>query len=361
MLRSLCWLGLALAPACKVVDARAYNLRELHEEDGRHKRIAVQMSDFEYMFRFGFGGLLKRDSDESTAKDPERIKDPLSVCVENLEALAECNFDDENTAAIQIESFARIAALDPWQISRQFSLHELGKAGERLELAAHPWIEPSGPPATPEAVRDALSGLMQALARPQPGVTLPELQPACAAMAALQLDLDGARRALSASALLLDREPKRSPNRAALAELLHDMERRVIHLSLARGAADASPHVRAVAVEASVRALGDERLALEILRLGRQDEPEEVYLTVLALLRARGLPQTSVDDGANPAQSQREGQLELVYDIAVGHPVDRVRVSAMSTLGAVSGSGFQSLREEDWQAWWDARSVPTAR
>jgi len=360
-LRSICLLLLALAPACKVVDARAYNVRELHEEDGRHKRIAVQMSDFEYVFRFGFAGLIQRDSEQTTAKEPERIKDPLSVCVDNLQALSECDSSDTKIGAIQIETYARLAALDPWQISRQYCLHELGKAGERLKLAEHPWVEPVVPAATPEAVRDALSGLMQALARPEAGISLPELQPACAAMTALNLDLDGARRALSAAALLLERQGRRSPNRVELGRLVLELERRVIHLSLARGASDASPYVRAAAVEASVRALGSERLAREILRLGREDEAEEVHLMVLALLRVRGLPQTSIETGTDPAQSQREGQLELLYDIAVGHPADRVRVSAMSTLGAVSGAGFRSLREEDWETWWEGRNAPAAR
>jgi hypothetical protein len=29
----------------------------------------------------------------------------------------------------------------------------------------------------------------------------------------------------------------------------------------------------------------------------------------------------------------------------------------MSALSAVSGSGLQSLREEDWQEWWDLRNA----
>jgi hypothetical protein len=354
-------LLLLLAPACKIVGAREYNLRELHEEDGRHKRVAALMGEVEYAYRFGMGAVLRAINKPELVKDPEKVKDPLDSCVSNLVALSKFNPDNEGVAEIQIETFARIAAEDPWQISRQISLHQLGKAGERLKLADQAWLEPSPPFASPEDVRDALSVMLQSLARPREGITPPDLAQACAAMAALNLDLDGARRALPAAAVLMKREGSRSAKHKPLENLVLDLERRVVRLSLIRGASDSSPLVRATAVEASVRALGSERLAMEILRLGRGDEAEEVHLMILTLLRARGLPQTDFEAQPKLGQSQRDGQLALVYGIAVGHPADRVRISAMMTLGAVSGAGFLSLREEDWQAWWDARPATMAR
>ena len=121
---------------------------------------------------------------------------------------------------------------------------------------------------------------------------------------------------------------------------------------------DTSPLVRAAALEASVRAMGPAYLAQLIPRLGTEPE-EEIQMALLAMIRSVGLP--SATSTADDVQNQREGELALVYKVATEHPVDRVRVSAMATLGEISGSGFKSLREDEWQSWWLARTQPTAR
>ena len=117
--------------------------------------------------------------------------------------------------------------------------------------------------------------------------------------------------------------------------------------------------MRAAAIEALVSARGREYLARSLPQLGTEIEPE-VPLALLGMVRSIGLPgSTSVT--ADPAQTEREGELALLYPVATQHPVERVRISAMSTLSEVSGAGFRSLREEDWQTWWLARTQPVAR
>ena len=172
---------------------------------------------------------------------------------------------------------------------------------------------------------------------------------ACAGIAKLHYDLDGCLRALAASAALLDRIPAKHKDRTALLKLVLDLERRTVRLALEHGNQDKSSHVRAAAVEALVRANGHAYLTRLLPRLISEPE-EEVPLAILAMLREQGLPP------ANPAApDEREEQLKLIYRVATQHPVERVRVAAMAALGAVAGAGFESLREEDWDAWWHKR------
>ena len=102
-------LALVLAPACKVAEAHTHNLRQLHDEDGRHKRMASLMGDFNYALhgvQDGISGLFSSHP-TTTEPAPSRVDDPLEECVENLLALAAFSPADEGMASLQIETFAR--------------------------------------------------------------------------------------------------------------------------------------------------------------------------------------------------------------------------------------------------------------
>ncbi len=353
--------ALSCSPACQVADVHAYNLRELHEEGGRHKRLAGLMNGTEYAFRDGLGGLFAGVREKLPKKAQVAVEDPLGACVENLIELSEFKSNDETIAALQVEYFARYAVYDPWQISRQICVRNLGAAGARLKLAEHPAQVSTAAVATPEAVRDALAPLIRAVAPSSSAQPASDLAAACLGMAQLNYDLDGVLRALPASAYLMRRESSGSKNRALLLELVLDLERRSVRMALERSLVDASPCVRALTLRALVTAEGPTYLARAMPRLGTETEPE-VQFALLSMIRALGLPGAkSAPTGSDPAQSAREGELALVYRVATEHPVERVRVNAMETLGEISGSGFKSLREEDWQTWWHARTLPAAR
>lgn len=348
-------LGLCGASGCKVVGARVHNLEQLHEADGRHRRVASLMTDTEYALRVGLVGILRGGSERIEQKPPERVEDPLQTCVDNLIALSEFDSNDAGVRAKQIEQFARLAVYDRWRLSRRVCVWQLGRLGQRLDLPGHPPGPPSGQPATPESLRDALATLIRAVdptpLPAQAGQVDLDLPTACAAMAALDYDLDGVLRGLRSAAILSERLGERSERGRPLRELVADLERRAVRLALARALEDPSDEVRAAAIAAHVRSGGERAFALEFPRLAR-DGAEEVQLTLLDLLRERGL--------AGRDAAERDAALELVYRVAVEHPNGRVRVAAMSTLGKVGDAGFTSLREEDWQTWWRARS-PAAR
>jgi hypothetical protein len=65
-------------------------------------------------------------------------------------------------------------------------------------------------------------------------------------------------------------------------------------------------------------------------------------------LAERGLPA----DGDGVA---RDDWLGLLVQLAVADPEESVAHAAMLCLSRRAGAGFQSLREEDWHAWWTAR------
>ncbi|MEO6709075.1 MAG: hypothetical protein ABI054_13865 [Planctomycetota bacterium] len=359
-------LALCFAPACRIAEAQAHNLRELHEESGRHKRVADLTTGLEYTFNQVLGAFVPGGAAKLAASKPVKIEDPLEKCVDNLIELSRIEPREESTAALQVEHFARYAVNDPWQISRQICARALGAAGARLERARFPPAAVSGPVATPEAVRDALAPLIRAVAPQarQPLESLAaapasDLEGACRGMAELNYDLDGLLRALPASVFLLQHHAVDLNSRRLLLDLVRNLERRTVQIALDHALADSSPDVRAAALRGLVHANGPAYLAKHFPLLGTEPE-REVQLAMLSMIRALGLPGAKSADAAG-AQSEREGELALLYKVATVHPDEGVRVSAMATLGAVSGAGFQSLREEDWELWWYARTQPTAR
>ncbi len=353
-------LALAFGGGCAVVGSRTHNLRELHGDDGHHVRVGRVMNGSTY-FVEGIRAQIQaklqgKEQSEVRYGSPSAIDDPASTCVENLLALASFQPSDEGTVAIQVEYFARFSASDPWQISRQICMEQLGHAGARLMMERHaPRVEDTTQLATPETLRDALAPLVPGLV-PREGSSKPkDVASALAAIGGLNYDLDGILRSLAACSGLLRQQAPDSPHRPALLALVLDLERRTVRLALERGVADTDPHVRAQAIAASVRANGPAYLSKFMPRLGT-DAGEAVPLAILELVRSQGL--SAEKPGEIGGQSPREGELALLVRVATEHPVDRVRVSAMLALSDHSGAGFASLREDDWDHWWQSRGAP---
>ncbi len=158
--------------------------------------------------------------------------------------------------------------------------------------------------------------------------------------------------------------------------LSHSVQRRVVALALRRGRYDPDGRARAAAFRANYAAYGNAFLheavmALLPARISRDGKvsvtaqysllPEllpgqvvspEPFLAVFELLRAGGLPGTpgTPAEAIDRRLSQLHALMQVVHDFTA-YP-DRVRATAMATLGDVSGAGFQSMREEDWEGWW---------
>jgi len=364
-------LGLLLAaflvPACRVPDAKVWNLRQLHEFDGTPARRGNVKSDFRYVVDrlLTSSGLT---SAEALQGGESSIEDPWGRCLANLNGLAHCG-TDERTLFLQAEMFGWLAVDDPYPLSRERAAAGLGAVGEALGIGSPAPFDPDQEPARPADVGAALTELLRAVQPALDGGDDPALQPAlaaaCAAAGALPYDRDGARRMLSATTSLLDRAPAGAGGAdrrgdggggegwAALAALRRQLAAATVRYALASTLSDPDERVRAAGVEAVSRVQGhdDARLLLAALA----DKSPLVLERAVRLLRRHGFPAPA---GAAPEDLARLRETFLAQLVRCArHRDGPVSVAACRALGDLSGSGVRSLRPEVWSRWWDATSA----
>lgn len=367
---------------CKFVGATDNNLRELHNEDGLHRRTARVVSHYSYATRVGVMGLLRSVGVKAQESAVVKVEDPLASCLEALNELASFDAADPWVRSIQVEHFSRIARFDPWHLSREVAVAELGKLGARLG----PWPElPRGVSATPASV-DQVAAALQKLIRAanalaRSGEQLAEwtsvapppsadddgsIAAACRELAALELDLAAAHRTLRLCAILERSRLGADARLAPVLALRANVERRCIELALHGALRDAPPNaqerlgndpgwdkpgVRAAAVQATVRVWGAPMLAqlLEPRALRGDDAPRLIAL--MKEVERHGLP--GATDDAPPEESERltQEQKRVTWALATDHPDGSVRVAALGALGKVSGRGRFSLADENWLDW----------
>jgi hypothetical protein len=285
------------------------------------------------------------------------------------------SYDDKDPAVPpqKIDYCARIAVDDAWNLSRETAVRELGRQGERLHLADHPPATPIGAVAKVEDVREALRHLIQATGPVLQGGAVSDehlnaFDSACEAIRAMNLDLEGAARLLRGVAII-ERARSNNTHLARLHELSADLQRTCVRLALDAALKDAppadvggtdpgwnNPRVKAAAVEACVRAYGEPAYARFMGQLNARDAETEHLFALLKLVERRGLP--ALEDATPEARDQaHENWTTVIYRVATEHPDPRVRIAAMDALARVGHRDLYSLREEDWQAWWNARAA----
>jgi hypothetical protein len=135
-------------------------------------------------------------------------------------------------------------------------------------------------------------------------------------------------------------------------KLCEELERRCVRFALAAALRDQDPLVRGAAVEASVACVGTEVFDPILHQLANEPSPE-VVLRVLGLVRRYGLPsKPPPESGVTQVIAQR-ARFGAIYHL-LERPEGSVRVAAMIALERVTNANLRSLREEDWQAWWNA-------
>jgi len=357
---------LLLAAGCRLIEADTHNLGELHGPGGQHRYSGALEGNFEYVLRHKIGALFPK-SRLAASKSPKPIKNPAGECFERLMRLSSYSSASPGVAGRQVEWFSRLAVDDPAVLSRERALVELGKAALRLE------VEPSALPADtvaagPAVLSEALTSLARAVrltisgAGPRKSASKEARQADLAAAVLviedLELDLDGARRALLVSSELLAKGGLYSDATPALERVDLYLQRVCVERSLARALQDENAFVRAAAIESVARASGPEILAPILPRLSI--EPVEVATRVLRLVTELGLPQGPPDptkaDTDLAADEVEDGYVAAIYR-QLYRGEGEVRVRAMIALSVVTDAGIDSLREEDWQAWWNARDA----
>lgn len=342
------------------------NLDALHDSEGGHLYTAKLTTGYQYVMSQliprSIGGV-----DSSFMEPQERgVKDPSETCLQNMLVLAEGDSSTPANQAAQVRHFTWYALRDPSLLSRERALHEVGLAAARLQLGS-----PTPPPETTASaveLSEALVALVDAL-RPilvqgdaASAEELAALEAACAKMEALSADLEGGRRVLRAIENLTRGRDGGERAFAPLYRLNRAVQTQVVRRVLTESLGDSHQVVRAAAIEANWRAYGDPFLLFQLLDLERnfvrrlsQNYAVEDVVRLFEIVRLQGLP---TDPDADPLEAAklRFRLLLLLTNVAisVGDFDERVRAAAMRALGSVSDAGFESLRFEDWSAWWQA-------
>lgn len=350
-------------PACSSLDATVHNLEELHPSETRHARSAALMGGFEYRLRQGLSSMMATAGTRTRmqTKDAKQLDDPHKECLENLIALAHYDAQDVVASGRQTEWFTRLASLDPWTLSRERAVLELGKAGERLSIGLPAALLPEAEPVQAVEVGAAIAELVRIAGPPIAGegpvTSLEEFESICQRFESWTLDLDGARRSLRVLTDLLGDVEFGERSRAALSRACLHVQGEAVRQALDAALRDEEPVVRAAAVQSTVRSASYAALDAFLLQLRRDSSPL-VTQRVLQLVARRGLPPASDLPPGKTMEELEYEWLRALYGVAVQHVEGQVRVAAMRALETVSDSQLNSLREEDWQAWWhDYRSA----
>ncbi|MBL8859491.1 MAG: hypothetical protein JNL28_13360 [Planctomycetes bacterium] len=342
-----------MTAACRVTEAKIYNLEQLHDENSHHRYRAALEGDWEYVLRHKLLSVFKLAGANLNEKSPSKVEAPADECLANLIALEEADPRDPFIAGRQVEWFARLSVEDPWSLSRERAVTGLAQAGERLAAGLPRALGGDQVPATPEILAEHLTRVVKAMrAVIERQGTRAELLRACDDVRELDLDLAGARRALRVACELVKAAGTRDPDLEPLAAWNADLQRVCITRALALAIDDKEPRVRAAALASSARIGG--RAAVDTVlfdRLMRESEPVVTIAIVDTLAR---LGPEALED--KPGGKSRGDWLRALYTLVERSRDSEVRVHAMLALGRLSGSGLSSLREEDWQSWWYARA-----
>jgi len=344
-----------LAPGCHLAGAKAWNLEQVHEPDGRPKRRGHVQSDTAFLLdklftSSNFGGEGYRE--EQQQRSEERIDDPLGTCLENVVELAKCR-QDEGVVGMQAATYSWLAVDCTYVLSRERCVLELGELGRMLEVAdAPPPVEPETP-LTPEQIKAIIEPLVKVVREviAVPDLAGSSLKDACAEIDATPLDREAAVRVLRTVNVLLEQRSKGAAL-APLRELRLALARRCVQLALVAARSDSQGRVRAAALRSGVRAFPAQRA--ELLRwavvepMEGVEERDEVTFCALALLARYGLPPTP--EGVTE-EAFRDLWLDLLVQVLRSELGGRSSTAACQAFAKITGEPV-NLRPEHWILRW---------
>jgi hypothetical protein len=368
------WIFL-LVPSCSFLDrvtsldfvdlpeSRLANLEALHTPGGGHRYSAKMVGDFGFTVGHQDANVLgvrlgQPPSADRAARGEESFPNPSEKCLELLTELLDFDSADRpRLAGLQVSWCARIGLDDPSQLCRERAARGLGPLGKDLGITSLLFLPPEEPRADPDEAAGLIADLIGALRVEREGLLTrsrddaPNLEQAIEAVRETTFDIDGARRMLVAVGAMWASVGEDSPEGELLNELNRHLRSRTIRLVLGRAIADESPVVRAAANRASVEAGGMVMLARRMDVLLREHDPRALR-PFFRLLLELGLPEQLEEISAQDYAELRELWLQTLVEHAVENPDSTLRVKAMQVLTKVTETGPDTLREEDWQAWW---------
>ena len=365
-------LVLLALPACNSIDAKVYNLDQLHHDDGRISYSAALMSDGEFLLRRAFSASAPLGkSFEFPDRDEEFVSDPSGACLELLLDLESFSSRDLYNLALLTEIYAWLAVGDPYILSRERCVLALGQIGRSLGVA-----RPLSAPAeeeqpTAEELGDKLADLIAAFAAQMgqansvdsvtaPGsepsnetqaTAAPELEAACQALAQLDYGITAGRRILRTGAVLIDSAPRNAKEFEPLRDLVRDVAQRMTAIALGEASNDEKGIVRAAAIHAWVECTGN-RVG-ELLVAALRDQDPLVMHQLMREITKHGLPQSEHSMDAEELRQWKRNWISNLVTVSRTPLNGEVSIAACQALHRVTGAGFESLRTEDWVDWWE--------
>lgn len=344
-----------LLASCASTDANVWNLEQLHDGESHHRYQAALQSDFGYVLRHQFLGIFQGTGAQMAAeKDLEPVEDPAGECLTNLIELQQRARTDGEPDARHVEWFARVAVEDTSRLSRERAVLALAELGGRLPVGLPARLGADQKPAGPEELAPVLEQLVRAvrgLAEKKTDAQA-EVGRCAGAVRALDLDLAAGRRALRASTELQRVAATADVASADLDDLVRHLEALCVRRALAAAIDDKDDLVRAAALRGVARTGGPRAFDVVLYDRLRQETATRPLRSLLEVLAEMGLPKP--EPGTTPLHST-EDWLAAIQRIVIEHPEGELRVRAMRTLQAVAAPELQTLREEDWYAWWTTR------
>jgi hypothetical protein len=368
--RALGALALLALAGCASLGASVDNLESLHPSEGRHAYVASIQNHMSWTMRNISATLLGRFGKDVQLAPAEPVEDPVETCVAELQKLASLDSNDPATGSTQVEFFARTAAYDPWCLSRETAVLELGRSAARLGFPA---TLPDIRTATLSA-SDASAALAALVAVAKPAFEQPSdehraaFEAECLRMARLPLDFDSGLKVIHGVNVLLRAASKRDARVEPLRPLALALQRRLVaqavelalmdavHSVVAGGSEPGWPNdrVQAAAVRAAVRIGGSVKLGELLTRNPFAGLGGERLVAALECVAELGLPDAPAKEGGAELRAQWAA---AIYQTAVEHPDGHVRIAAMKALGTMSGRGLASLQEVEWQRWWQTEGA----
>lgn len=330
-----------LLGACRSVESTAWNLRELHAEDGSVALEGRPMSAVNFTFRRSFGSLTPSLLPESAPERP--IDDPRRKVLRELGRMSELPSETGRQAGLQVELATWLGLNEPAPMARELCVGILASAAERLDVEST-WATPAAAPSEPADVAAQLRPLLESEDPEERRASLESLD-------AMALDVEGARRLLFALNELL-RQPAKFAGMANLVRQRHEeFQKRCVALALNLAHEDPSDRVRAAALPARLAWYPEQQYAdLRECLLGGRLESMTVLLRYLV---ENGLP------GGLEAGQEYEDWLDLLVGctdlgygpVVVGGLRALDRATEHLDLPPEQAPPRGTLRGEEWFLW----------
>jgi hypothetical protein len=336
--------------ACSSLESTAWNVRQLHEDDGSPRPVAAVMSGIEYSLRSSIDGLpgLGKATGGPEDKPVGRVSSPRRRALTELLELEEHSVGDFDARSQQAELASWLATSADPTVERLVAVRIAGRVALEFGDVAPVASQALAPTAHSADELLALVRDLDRAARDGDAARIAEL---VGPFEPRTLDLDAARRLVRACSLLSHVADGRASRALQLAS--DGYARRCVELALGAALADERREVRAEAHRHV--ALVEPTAAFELADAAARRSDFAALEEVLRAVLITGLPVQIPNAAAEPSDEYLRWMRLLVAHVDPDTSPDfmgGLPAAAARCLERYSGSGRTGLRPEVWRAWY---------